>query len=307
MLRQVIFRNVDTDEELTMPVTPADFDIEEGRRVETLDMAGAGEVNLPGLETLFERPVEFLLPAAPAPYVTGGWREPYSIVETLRRWSLAGNVVRYIVYGTAVNHACLIESVRYAERDGTNDVYLTVTLKAYRFLAAETLEAPPKATDLAARPDEGQAAEGVAYTVQAGDSLWSICLQYYGDGSLCYRLATYNGIGNSYLIHPGDVLTLPPRETLDATAPTWPPTAPEAASEIAETQERAYKIALADSIIEGAGNLFDVLTDGLLDGSGGFFGLATQWRQEMSARQMDTIVNTFGDVLVDIWGWFSNG
>ena len=46
---QIIFRNVKTNQELIMPVTPPGFTVAEGRSVETLDMAETGQVNLPVL------------------------------------------------------------------------------------------------------------------------------------------------------------------------------------------------------------------------------------------------------------------
>lgn len=246
MIRNVIFRNMDTGEELTMPVAPSAYAVETGRRVETIDMAAAGQVNLPGLETLFNENQEFLLPARSAPYVTGGWREPKEIAGKLEKWSLDHNVLRYIVTGTAVNVPVLLENVLQREQDGTNDIYLSLTIKKYRYLSAERVEAQKPATDNDPRPDDGEAApSGTTYTVAAGDCLWTICQKFYGDGSLCYKLATYNGIPNSYLIHPGDVLQIPERAVLDGTAPTLPPASP------AETAWQQTKIVrLSDVIAE---------------------------------------------------------
>ena len=50
---QITFLNTKTGEQLAMPVTPPDFAVEIGRDVENLDMAQTGQVNLPGLEALF--------------------------------------------------------------------------------------------------------------------------------------------------------------------------------------------------------------------------------------------------------------
>ena len=50
---QIIFRNVKTSQELIMPVTPPSFAVVAGRAVETLDMTDTGQVNLPGLKSLF--------------------------------------------------------------------------------------------------------------------------------------------------------------------------------------------------------------------------------------------------------------
>ena len=106
---QITFLNTKTGEQLAMPVTPPDFAVEIGRDVENLDMAQTGQVNLPGLEALFNETQEFLLPSEARNYTSSGYSgEPYTVVETLTRWSLAGDVLRYIVTETPVNVPVLL-------------------------------------------------------------------------------------------------------------------------------------------------------------------------------------------------------
>ena len=105
----------------------------------------------------------------------------------------------------------------------SNDVYLTLDLRQYRYLTAPSTVLR-SATDNAERPDEDQISTDRAYTVKEGDSLWSIAYLEYGDGLYCYRLTTYNGL-TSLVIHPGDVLQLPPKDVLDATELSLVPSA----------------------------------------------------------------------------------
>lgn len=57
---------------------------------------------------------------------------------------------------------------------------------------------------------------GTTYTVKRGDCLWSIALQYYGDGSQYRKIYEANKAvidahkGGPNMIWPGDVLTIPP-------------------------------------------------------------------------------------------------
>lgn len=66
------------------------------------------------------------------------------------------------------------------------------------------------------RWEDGQQPQGDpraerTYTVQRGDTLYSIAFRYGLDHR---RLAEWNGVGESFLIHPGDELRLlPPRST----------------------------------------------------------------------------------------------
>jgi nucleoid-associated protein YgaU len=49
------------------------------------------------------------------------------------------------------------------------------------------------------------------YTVKAGDTLWGIATQFYGNGNLYTRLVRANPhvIANPNVIHPGDVIRVP--------------------------------------------------------------------------------------------------
>jgi nucleoid-associated protein YgaU len=54
--------------------------------------------------------------------------------------------------------------------------------------------------------------QGQSYTVQSGDSLSKIAKQVYGDANKWHTIfdANRDKITNPDLIHPGQVLTLPP-------------------------------------------------------------------------------------------------
>lgn len=60
--------------------------------------------------------------------------------------------------------------------------------------------------------------EYIEYTVQAGDSLWSIAQDYYGSGKNYVALAAYNDMATSDYIHPGDVLKVQNSEDIDLEA-----------------------------------------------------------------------------------------
>lgn len=210
---QIIFRNTRTGEEQVMPVTPPDFQVELGRLVEQVDMAAAGQVNLPGLQALFNEQQTFLLPSSARSYTQAGYSgDPYTVVDRLVRWSTDGDVLRMIVTGTPVNVPILLAPVRYGQQDGTGDVYATLTMRQYRALAAETVE--QTGTGNAGRTAPAAQREEGSYTVVKGDTLWGVCRRFYGQGSLACQLADYNGIRNANLIYPGQVLRIPDKSLL---------------------------------------------------------------------------------------------
>lgn len=210
---EIIFLNSKTGEQLTMPVTPPDFHVETGRSITQLDMAQTGQVNLPGLEALFNEQQTFLLPSSARNYTVSGYSgDPYTVVNTLTQWSLSGDVLRLIVTETPVNLPILLAPVRYGEEDGTGDVYVTLTMRQYRELAAETTEQADTGNAGRAQPQAVKAAS--IYTVVRGDTMWGIARRYYGTGTLAWKLASYNGIKNANLIYPGQKVTIPDRSLL---------------------------------------------------------------------------------------------
>ena len=66
----------------------------------------------------------------------------------------------------------------------------------------------------AARTGDAPTVTQQSYTIQSGDTLWGICRTFYGDGTLAYKLADYNGIKNANLIYDGDTLKLPEKSLL---------------------------------------------------------------------------------------------
>ena len=61
------------------------------------------------------------------------------------------------------------------------------------------------------KPEEAEVgkAEDQEYTIQRGDTLYSICERFYSNGNYCFALANYNKITNSWLIFPGQKIVLP--------------------------------------------------------------------------------------------------
>lgn len=211
---QIFYRSVKTDTQLAMPVTPAEFAVEFGRNITVLDMTQTGEAAFPGLSALFDEQLEFLLPAEKRNYTQGDYSgDPYAMVKTLVDWSEAGEVLRLIITDTPVNVPVLLGPVRYGQRDGTGDVYVTLTMHRYRELAAETAGITTETGNNTRSAVRAAQAEKT-YTVVKGDTLWGIARKQYGDGTLCWKLATYNGIKNANLIYPGQSVKCPDKSKL---------------------------------------------------------------------------------------------
>lgn len=123
--------------------------------------------------------------------------------------------LRFIISGTEINKEVLLESIRYGERDGTNDVYATLTLREAPTLEAAKTVQPPAASKPRSG-GEGNVQEEQSYTAVYGDTLCGICRKYYQDGSyaLAQKLAAYNSRPNPNILYVGETLRIPPKSAL---------------------------------------------------------------------------------------------
>lgn len=210
MLRKFIFKNNTTGQEIVLPVTPESYTIDHGNHVETVNLHTVGDYNLPGGRTLFTCTLSGLLPRTRYPFVLPeASLDPFTYIDFFEFSSDRREVCRFVVSDTPTIADVLIENWQYGERDGTNDVYYTLTLR--RFLAAQGVRT--QSLD-AARSAPAQTVTQQTYTVVKGDTLSAICRRFYGDASLYPALAKANGIVNPDLIHPGQIVRLPDKASL---------------------------------------------------------------------------------------------
>ena len=211
-VKKVILMDAAGETEFVFPVTPANFSVSFGRAVQKIDLYAMGEVHLWGQKTAATVKINALLPSTQRTYAfSGGYTgNPYGAVKLLQNWQETGKVLRYIVSDTPVNMPVLLSSCSYGEQDGTGDVYITVELKEYRQLSAVRTESASTRDESAG----GSYLSPVSYTIVSGDTLWAVAREFYGDPTLCWKLAAYNGIKNANIIYPGQVLSLPDKGLL---------------------------------------------------------------------------------------------
>lgn len=213
--KRFIFKNTVTEEIFVFPVTPSGYQISHGRKAVQVDMHGVGTINLPGETEPLDETLTCFFPAHAYPFnQPEADTDPFVPLETLEKWSDAGDPVRFMVSGTPVNALVLLDPITYGEQDGTGDLYVTIPMRGYRLLTAAETEL--SGTGNEARAVETEPAHAASYTVQAGDTLSEIARWIYGDASLYTRLAAANGIADPNLIYVGQVLTLPDVEALPA-------------------------------------------------------------------------------------------
>jgi len=215
MLRKMIFKT-DKGEEVTLPVTPKSYSIRSGMSVQVIDVHELGPYPVPTYPTRDPIQLECFLPSSNRPYCVQ-YTDQAVLLAWFEKKVSDKEKMRFIVSGTAVNLPVRLTEIIYGEQDGSNDLYLTLTLHPYVALAAPQVLSATTSTG-ATRESTPQKSAATTYTVQAGDTLWGIARRFYGDGMLYAKLAAYNGIKNPNLIFAGQVLKIPDTATLGATA-----------------------------------------------------------------------------------------
>jgi LysM repeat protein len=206
-----MIKDVVKDTELVLPVTPSSFEISHGINVETINIHTLGDVVLPGHGTLSTIKIDCMLPASKYSFNQPNAKlTPYDYIKKFKGWCDKHTILRFAVSKTMVNLDVIITDLSYGERDGTKDVYATITFREYRNLSVIQENETRNKT----RGSEKSNTEVDLHVVKPGDTLCSICRKYYGNSSLYLKLASYNNIKNANLIIVGQKIKLPAKSLL---------------------------------------------------------------------------------------------
>lgn len=218
MIRYITLLDEASNTEMILPVTPSSYSWQHDAVIEAVTVDQLGDLNFWGGKRMGRTTLnDCLFPANAYPFLSpGAGTNPWVYLEQLERWCDTGTVVRFLVSGTPVNAAVLVEGISYREQDGTNDLYADITLRQYRQPDTPVIPAAQTGSTATTRPAATGATATRSYTVVKGDTMWGIARKFYGDGSLCWRLAACNGVANANLIYPGQVFTIPPKDQLPA-------------------------------------------------------------------------------------------
>ena len=123
---------------------------------------------------------------------TGSWDRSctYSVVENIA--ADHPELYNYVRRRTWQAHG-RIKFVEYEEDDMTNSIICPCC--GAKLTAQLTLSPAEDLLDI--------------YTVQDGDSPWSIAVKYYQDGTLYYKIMDYNGLARNAYIYGGQQLKIP--------------------------------------------------------------------------------------------------
>jgi len=195
----------DGKEKILLPVPPAEFEISQGNKNTVVDIHDLGEINLIGNKNLATITLSSFFPAQKYSFVTSQIQNPYTYVNTIKKWQGLKKPVRLVITQTNINMLCSIENFNYGEKDGSGDVYYTIELKEYRTPVLQT----QKQKEYSITTKRSNVKEPPkTYVVKKGDSLWLIAKKLTGKGENWTIIAKKNNIKDPRKIYPGMKLVI---------------------------------------------------------------------------------------------------
>lgn len=207
-------------EKIQLPVLPESFSVKNGSKNDSISITGLGEITImqgrPALEISFSS----FFPATRFPGIqVNTITKPLTLIKKINEWKNGDKPVHFIATACGVDIYATIESFDYQEVGGDPGTYqYSIRLKEYREITIRQVDLDALNKTATVNKEESRVDNTVkpkTYTVKAGDCLWNIARQFYGDGAQYTKIRDANQAviskhkGGPNMIWPGDVLTIP--------------------------------------------------------------------------------------------------
>lgn len=168
-------KHTDSDK-FKLPVTPSSFEVSVAHKNTVVNVISLGEINLLGKTGLKSISLSCFFPAQDYNFSKADREDPKWYVSKLEKWRNSNTLIRFIITDV-INIQCTIESFSWGMKDGTTDIYYSLTLKEYRSISAKKRSVKKiKAT---------------THKVKKRDTLSKIAKKYYGNSGKTYRDKIY--------------------------------------------------------------------------------------------------------------------
>ena len=195
---------------VTFPISPASFTVSDSYGNSSVTINSLGEMNMLGKRKLSSLSFSSFFPAQYYEFQQAfSLHDPYSYVDDIKAMAEMGQPSRISISGTTVSMPVSIDDFQYSEKDGTGDVYFSITLREYRDFTTSILP-PDGVTGLKNRAAE--VADTKSVLVRAGHTamdIASICCSGRAKiaAQSAARLALYQGIVKAGGVTQGESIT----------------------------------------------------------------------------------------------------
>ena len=209
-------------DDMLLPITPSNITLNIKNQNHTINLIDGSEINILESPGLSEVGFSFLIPQLTkypfAVYQNNEFKDVVYYTNKLEDLKVNKKSLQFIVirrsptgeylYDTNITMSLEEYSIEDDVKEGF-DVSVSVKLKQYvpyktkKYIKASNNTAVEEGSN---RPSTKPISD--TYIVKAGDTLWSICKKYLGDGTKYKEIAKLNNIKNPNLIYPNQVIRL---------------------------------------------------------------------------------------------------
>ena len=189
---------------LTLAVNPQQMTVSRAQSLREFRTITGAPIRVSQGQGLRQVRFSTFLPCTLSPFYTG--TPPQTALALLHQWQDSRRTIRLVVSGTDVNSLFLLTQVNQTIAEGDQDIGIALELTEAGTTDSILPVGAGRANQLAARPDE-RVIPGT-YTVQEGDTLWSIARNLYDDGTRWKEMAVKNNISHRIMLQAGQVLVL---------------------------------------------------------------------------------------------------
>lgn len=222
-----------------LPVAPKSLTTKIKNGNKTFTLIDTGEINILKNAKLTDFEFDCLLPNQKYPFAeySGGYQDASTFIDVFERCKTSKEPFQFVVNRIKPNGTTMFDTnIKVSMEEYTildevtngTDLTVKIKLKQYRDWGTKlyTVEDNGDATVEENRPESANSPEPAentveSYTVKSGDTMWGIAKATYGDGAMCYKLATYNDMSNPNVLMVGDVVSLPSADVVNACEPTY--------------------------------------------------------------------------------------
>jgi hypothetical protein len=134
-----IFLSINNREQvIKLPIVPSEFQIQSPHNNETFNTVNQGDLKLIGNRGLKSLMIAAFFPAKDYPFTRDRSFKGWEYVTIIESWIERRVPIRLIMTNTPINMAATIENFDYGVKDGSGDVYYSLTLSEFKFVKFET-------------------------------------------------------------------------------------------------------------------------------------------------------------------------
>ena len=120
---------------VTFPVSPPNFEVSNTYNNGTINVNSLGDINMLGKRGLATVKFSSFFPAqAYEGIVSTTPDSPYSYVQKIKSFAEKGQPCKLAISNTNINLNVTIDNFDYSEKDGSSDVYFSISLREYRYV-----------------------------------------------------------------------------------------------------------------------------------------------------------------------------